>query len=62
MEMTSYARQDQTCEYSMMPIQKSSHSTCFFCLPQQIPAQFSQEKYGAKQKTMVPRLYTKYNK
>jgi len=44
MEMTSYARQDQTCEYSMMPIQKSSRSTCFFCLPQQIPGQFSQEK------------------
>jgi hypothetical protein len=44
MEMISYARQDQTCEYSMMPIQKSSRSTCFFCLHQQIPAQFSQEK------------------
>jgi hypothetical protein len=35
MEKTSYARQDQTCEYSMMPIQKNSRSTCFFCLPQQ---------------------------
>jgi hypothetical protein len=44
MEMTAYARQDQTCEYSMMPIQKSSRLTCFFCLPQQIHAQFSQEK------------------
>jgi hypothetical protein len=50
MEMTSYARQDQTYEYSMMPIQKSNRSTCFFCLPQQIAAQFSQEKYGTKQK------------
>jgi uncharacterized protein YaaW (UPF0174 family) len=28
----------------MMPIQKNSRSTCFFCLPQQIPAKFSQEK------------------
>jgi len=32
----------------MMPIQKSSRSTCFFCLPQKVPAKFSQEKYGAK--------------
>jgi hypothetical protein len=44
MEMTSYARQDQTCECSMMPIQKNSRSTCFFCLLQQVPAKFSQEK------------------
>jgi hypothetical protein len=28
----------------MMPIQKNSRSTYFFCLPQQVPAQFSQEK------------------
>jgi hypothetical protein len=33
----------------MMPIQKSSRSTCFFRLPQQVPKMFSQEKYGAKQ-------------
>jgi hypothetical protein len=49
MEITSYARHDQTCESSMMPIHKGSRSTCFFCLPQQIPAMLSQEKYGAKQ-------------
>jgi hypothetical protein len=28
----------------MMPIQKNSRSTYFFCLPQQIPTKFSQEK------------------
>jgi hypothetical protein len=28
----------------MMPIQKNSCSTCFFCLPQKVPAKFSQEK------------------
>jgi hypothetical protein len=28
----------------MMAIQKNSRSTCFFCLPQQVPGQFSQEK------------------
>jgi hypothetical protein len=28
----------------MMPTQKNSRSTCFFCLPQQVSAQFSQEK------------------
>jgi hypothetical protein len=44
MEMTSYARQDQTCVRSMMPIQKNSRSTCFFCLPQNVPTKFSQEK------------------
>jgi hypothetical protein len=44
MEITSYAKQDQTCEGSMMPIQKNSRSTCFFYLPQQVPAKFSQEK------------------
>jgi hypothetical protein len=49
MKMITHARHDQTCEYSMMPIQKNSRSTCFFCLPQ-IPAKFSQEKQGAKQK------------
>jgi len=45
----------------MMPIQKNSRSTCFFCLPQQVPAKFSQEKYGAKTQ-LVPRLHTKYSK
>jgi hypothetical protein len=30
----------------MMPIQKNSHSTCFFCLPQQVPAMVSQENRG----------------
>jgi hypothetical protein len=49
MEMTSDARHDQTCVSSMMPIQKNSRSTCFFCLPQQVPTMLSQEKYGAKQ-------------
>jgi hypothetical protein len=44
MEITSYARQDQTCESSMMPIQKNSRSTYFFYLPQQVPALLSQEK------------------
>jgi hypothetical protein len=28
----------------MMLVQKNSRSTYFFCLPQQIPAKFSQEK------------------
>jgi hypothetical protein len=28
----------------MMPIQKSSRSTYFFCLPQKVPAKFFQEK------------------
>jgi hypothetical protein len=36
-------RQDQNCMRSMMPLQKNSRSTCFFCLPQKVPAQFSQE-------------------
>jgi hypothetical protein len=44
MEMTSYARHDQTCVSSMMPIQKNSRSTCFLCLPKQVPAMLSQEK------------------
>jgi hypothetical protein len=44
MEMTSYARHDQTCVSAMMPIQKNSCSTCFFCLPLIVPAIFSQEK------------------
>jgi hypothetical protein len=44
MEITSYAKQYQTCESSMMPIQKNSPSICSFCLPQQVPAKFSQEK------------------
>jgi hypothetical protein len=47
MEMTSYAKQDQTCVSSMMPIQKNSRSTYFFYLPQQV-AKFSQEKQRAK--------------
>jgi hypothetical protein len=29
--------------WSMMPTQKTSRSTCFLCLPQSIPAKFSQE-------------------
>jgi hypothetical protein len=44
MAITSYARQDQTCVSSMMPIQKNRRSACFFYLPQQVPAKFSQEK------------------
>jgi hypothetical protein len=60
MEITSYARQDQTCESSMMPIQKNSRLTYFFCLPQQVPAMLSR-KIGGKTK-LVPRLHTKYNK
>jgi len=43
MEMTSYARHDQTCVSAMMPIQKNSRSTYFFCLPQQVSAMLSQE-------------------
>jgi hypothetical protein len=46
MEITSYARQDQTCVSTMMPIQKNSRSTCFFFLPQQVPAVLSQENRG----------------
>jgi hypothetical protein len=30
----------------MMPLQKNSRSTCFFCLPQQVPAMLSQENMG----------------
>jgi hypothetical protein len=30
----------------MMPIQKNSRSTCFFCLPQQVPAMLSQRIGG----------------
>jgi hypothetical protein len=41
MEITSYAKHDQTCESSMMPIEKNSRSACFFCLPQQVPAMLS---------------------
>jgi hypothetical protein len=48
MEMISYAKQDQTCVSSMMQIQKNSRLTCFFCLPQQVPTEFSQEKQWAK--------------
>jgi hypothetical protein len=47
MEMTSYnkhARHDQTGVSSMLPIQKNSHPTYFFCLPQIVPAIFSQKK------------------
>jgi hypothetical protein len=60
MEITSYAKHDQTCESSMMPIQKKSRSNCFFCLPQQVHAMLSRE-IGGKTK-LVPRLHTKYNK
>jgi hypothetical protein len=28
----------------MMPLQKNSRSTCFFYLPQKVPAKFSKEK------------------
>jgi hypothetical protein len=28
----------------MMPIQRSSRLTCFFCFPQKVPKKFSQEK------------------
>jgi hypothetical protein len=34
----------KTCVSSILPIQKNSRSTCFFCLPQIVPAIFSQEK------------------
>jgi hypothetical protein len=43
MEKTSYAKAQSNL---MMPIQKSSRSTCFFCLPQKVPAMLSQEKIG----------------
>jgi hypothetical protein len=46
MEITLYSKKDQTCLSSMMPIQKNSRSTCFFCLPQQVPAVLSQENRG----------------
>jgi hypothetical protein len=53
--MTSYAKHDQTCESLMMPIQKNSRSTCFSCLPQQLPGMLSRE-IGVKTK-LVPRLH-----
>jgi hypothetical protein len=60
MEITSYARQDQTCVSSMKPMQKSSRSTCFFCLPQHTCKVLSREIKGKTQ--LVSRLHTKYNK
>jgi hypothetical protein len=43
----------------MMPIQKKkSCSTCFFCLPQTVPAMLSQENKGHNK--LVPRLYSKH--
>jgi hypothetical protein len=42
----------------MMPIQKNSRSTCFFCLPQQVPAMLSQENRGHNK--LVPRLHSKH--
>jgi len=42
----------------MMPIQKNSRSTCFFCLPQQVPAMLSQENRGHNK--LVHRLHSKH--
>jgi hypothetical protein len=42
----------------MMPIYKNSRSTCFFCLPQQVPAILSQENRGHNK--LVPRLHSKH--
>jgi hypothetical protein len=42
----------------MMPIQKNSGSTCFFCLPQQVPTMLSQENRGHNK--LVPRLHSKH--
>jgi hypothetical protein len=42
----------------MMPIQKNSRSTYFFCLPQQEPAMLSQENRGHN--NLVPRLHSKH--
>jgi hypothetical protein len=39
----------------MMPIEKNSRTTCFFCLPQKVPAMLSQENRGQTQ--LVPRLH-----
>jgi hypothetical protein len=41
----------------MMLIQKNNRSTCFFCLPQQVPAMLSQENKGHNK--LVPRLHSK---
>jgi hypothetical protein len=42
----------------MMPIQKGSRSTCFFYLPQQVPAMLSQENRGHNK--LIPRLHSKH--
>jgi hypothetical protein len=42
----------------LMPIQKNSCSTCFFCLPQKVPAMLSQENRGHNK--LVPRLHSKH--
>jgi hypothetical protein len=42
----------------MMPIQNNSCSTCFFCLPQQVPAMLSQENRGHNK--LVSRLHSKH--
>jgi hypothetical protein len=42
----------------MMPKQKNSHLTCFFCLPQQVLAMLSQENRGHNK--LVPRLHSKH--
>lgn len=44
----------------MMPIQNNSRSTCFFCLPQKVPAMLSQENRGHNK--LVPRLHSKVHK
>jgi hypothetical protein len=41
-------RHDQTCVHSMMPLQKNSRSTCFFCLPQKYLQSFLKKTQGGK--------------
>jgi hypothetical protein len=38
--------------------EKNSRSTCFFCLPQTVPAMLSQENRGHNK--LVPRLHSKH--
>jgi len=52
-------RQDQTCGCSMMPVQKNSRSTYFFCLPQKKKYLQSSLKGHRGQTQLVPRLHIK---
>jgi hypothetical protein len=61
MEITSYARQDQTCVSSMMPIQKNSRLTCFFFSSRASTCKVLSREIGGKTQ-LVPRLHTKYSK